>query len=266
MACPTLPPGSSLTAATAGEPVAVLGAQAAQLMGIDRIRPGMRISVGGQDRPRIWSYVVGILTPALSPEIDPASSVLIGFPAAEKYLHFDGHPTQIYVRTTPDDQAVTTTVDNLLGAQASPETPARSPSPSRRPPCRPSRRQGRPRHPVPRPRRGRAAGRRDRGRQHHDHLRPRASLRDRAAPGARRHPRPDPPSSSPRPSCCPWPAAPPAPSPAPPLSPPTPAATTRPPSSLPRPRPVPLPPLLSSAPCPLFITPSAPPTCPRHTL
>src|SRR5258708_38737605 len=121
MACPTLPPGSSLTAATAGEPVAVLGAQAAQLMGIDRIRPGMRISVGGQDRPRIWFYVGGILNPALSPEIDTDSSVLIGFPAAEKYLPFDGHHTQIYARTTPHDPAFTTNVDNLLTAHPRPE-------------------------------------------------------------------------------------------------------------------------------------------------
>src|SRR5260221_9734978 len=67
--------------------------------------------------------VLGILNPALSPEIDTDASVLVGFPAAEKYLHFDGHPTQIYVRTTPDNQAVTTTVDNLLGAQANPENP-----------------------------------------------------------------------------------------------------------------------------------------------
>ena len=32
-------------------------------------------------------------------------------------------PREIYVRTTPDDQAVTTSVDSLLGAQASPENP-----------------------------------------------------------------------------------------------------------------------------------------------
>jgi putative ABC transport system permease protein len=44
------------------------------------------------------------------------------FPAAEKYLHFDGHPSQIYVRTV-NTQAVTTAVDNLLGYQANPENP-----------------------------------------------------------------------------------------------------------------------------------------------
>jgi putative ABC transport system permease protein len=110
----SLAQGRILNAATAREPVAVLGAAAAQRLGIDRIRPGMRIWAGGQ-----WFYVTGILNPAtLAPEID--SAVLVGFPAAEKYLHFDGHPSQIYVRTV-DTLAATTRVDSLLGAQASPE-------------------------------------------------------------------------------------------------------------------------------------------------
>jgi putative ABC transport system permease protein len=110
--------GSFLNAATATEPVAVLGAAAAERMGIDRFRPGERIWVGGQ-----WFYVTGILNSAvLAPEID--SEILIGFPAAEKYLSFDGHPSEIYVRTTKNDQAVTTAVDNLLAAQANPENPS----------------------------------------------------------------------------------------------------------------------------------------------
>jgi putative ABC transport system permease protein len=110
--------GTYLNAATAREPVAVLGAAAAQRLGFDRVWPGMRIQVSGR-----WFYVTGILNPAvLAPEID--SAILIGFPAAEKYLHFDGHPSEIYVRTTPDSEAVTTTVDTLLGAQANPESPS----------------------------------------------------------------------------------------------------------------------------------------------
>jgi len=111
--------GSFLNAATAREPVTVLGAQAAQLLGIDRIWPGERIWVGGR-----WFYVTGILNPVPSsyaPELDTA--VLIGFPAAEHYLGLDGHPSQIYVRTTRDDQVVTTAVDRLLGSQANPENP-----------------------------------------------------------------------------------------------------------------------------------------------
>jgi putative ABC transport system permease protein len=110
--------GTYLNAASAREPVAVLGAQAAQWLGFDRVWPEMRIQVDG-----LWFYVVGILNPAvLAPEIN--SAILIGFPAAEKYLHFDGHPSEIYVRTTPGSQAVTTTVDDLLGAQANPENPS----------------------------------------------------------------------------------------------------------------------------------------------
>ena len=111
----SLAQGRFLNAATAREPVAVLGAATAQLLGIDRIRPGERIWAGGQ-----WFYVTGILKPAtLAPEIN--SAVLVGFPAAQTYLHFDGHPSQIYVRTV-DTRAATTAVDSLLAAQADPES------------------------------------------------------------------------------------------------------------------------------------------------
>jgi putative ABC transport system permease protein len=110
--------GTYLTAAEENEPTAVLGHAAAQRLGIDRIFLGEKIWVGG-----MWFYVVGILNPAaLTPEID--SSVLIGFPAAEKYLHFDGHPSELYVRTTQNNQSVTNTIDNLLGAQADPIDPS----------------------------------------------------------------------------------------------------------------------------------------------
>ena len=117
----SLAQGRFLNAATAREPVAVLGALTAQLLGIDRIRPGMRIVVGSAPSAGQWFYVTGILNRDIyAPEID--SAILVGFPAAEKYLHFDGHPSEIYVRTTENDQAVTT-VDGLLGAQANPESP-----------------------------------------------------------------------------------------------------------------------------------------------
>jgi putative ABC transport system permease protein len=113
----SLAQGRFLNAATAREPVAVLGAVTARLMGIDRIRPGMRIWVGGQ-----WFYVTGILNPAgYDPGLD--SAVLVGFPASVKYLNFDGHPSKIYVRTAGTRAAVTR-VDSLLGAQANPENPS----------------------------------------------------------------------------------------------------------------------------------------------
>ena len=107
--------GSYLNAATAAEPVAVLGATAAHDLGIDRIIGGERIWLGGQ-----WFYVIGILRPAaLAPDID--TSVLVGFPAAERYLHFDGHPSTIYVRSATSQ---VTSVDHLLAAAANPENPS----------------------------------------------------------------------------------------------------------------------------------------------
>ena len=107
--------GHYLNAATAQEPVAVLGAAAALRLGIDRIYPGERIWVGGQ-----WFYVVGILRPAvLVSAID--SSVLVGYPAAEKYLGFDGHPSTIYVRAQNDR---VNAVDDLLAGTANPENPS----------------------------------------------------------------------------------------------------------------------------------------------
>jgi putative ABC transport system permease protein len=113
----TVAQGSYLNAATANEPVAVLGYQAAQRLGIDRIWSGEKIYVGG-----VWFYVTGILNPAtLTPEID--SAVLVGFPAAEKYFGFDGHPSELYVRTQ-NTLAATDRVDGELGNQANPEDPA----------------------------------------------------------------------------------------------------------------------------------------------
>ena len=106
--------GHYLNAGTAQEPVAILGAATAQLLGIDRIYPGERIWVGGQ-----WFYVAGILKPAvLASDID--TSVLVGYPAAQRYLGFDGHPSTIYLRTQ-DDRV--NAVDNLLAATANPENP-----------------------------------------------------------------------------------------------------------------------------------------------
>jgi putative ABC transport system permease protein len=111
----TVAQGSWLNAATAKQPVAVLGAAAAQRLGIDRVFPGERIWVGGR-----WFYVAGILNPAvLTPEID--GSILIGFPAAQHYLSFDGHPSTIYVRARTDQ---VTAVHGVLAATANPDAPS----------------------------------------------------------------------------------------------------------------------------------------------
>jgi putative ABC transport system permease protein len=106
--------GRFLNAATATQPVAVLGATAAQRLGIVRLRPGERIWVGGQ-----WFYLAGILRPAtLAPEVD--TSVLVGFAAAQRYLGFDGHPSTIYVRSATDQVDA---VHGVLAATAKPAAP-----------------------------------------------------------------------------------------------------------------------------------------------
>jgi putative ABC transport system permease protein len=115
--------GEYLNAATAREPVCVLGAAAAQLLGIDKVFPGERVwatGTGANGNGGMWLYVAGILNPdVLSPNVD--SSVLVGFSFAQQYLSFDGHPTTIYVKAA-DSQV--NAVDNLLGNQANPENPS----------------------------------------------------------------------------------------------------------------------------------------------
>jgi putative ABC transport system permease protein len=111
----TVAQGSYLNSATAREPVAVLGAAAAQRLGIDRVFPGERIWLDN-----MWFYVTGILKPAvLAPAVD--SSALVGFPAAEHYLSFDGHPSTVYVRA---QSGHVNAVDSLLGATANPQNPS----------------------------------------------------------------------------------------------------------------------------------------------
>jgi putative ABC transport system permease protein len=110
----TVAQGRYLNAATARLPVVVLGAAAAERLGIGRVYSGERVWLGGQ-----WFYVAGILTPAaLAPEID--TSVLVGFAAAERYLGFDGHPTTVYVRS---ETSQVSAVQSVLAATANPEAP-----------------------------------------------------------------------------------------------------------------------------------------------
>jgi putative ABC transport system permease protein len=108
----TVARGAYLNAATKRYPVTVLGATAAQQLGIDRV--GSQVWLGGR-----WFTVVGILDPIeLSPDLDHAA--LIGFPVAESLLGSDGSPTTIYVRADPAD---VTDVQGVLGATANPEHP-----------------------------------------------------------------------------------------------------------------------------------------------
>jgi len=107
--------GSFLNEATAQQAVVVLGSAAAQRLGIDRVTADERLWVGNR-----WFSVAGILKPAvLAPEID--SAVLVGYPAAEKYLNFNGHPSTIYVLTDPEQVE---SVYSVLAATANPLNPS----------------------------------------------------------------------------------------------------------------------------------------------
>lgn len=73
-------------------PTTVLGAVAAERLGITR--PGGTIMMNDT---RV--VVVGILEPIeLVPTLDRVA--MVGFPAAERYFGFDGHPTTIFERST----------------------------------------------------------------------------------------------------------------------------------------------------------------------
>jgi putative ABC transport system permease protein len=100
----TVANGTFLNAATDRYPAVVLGSVAAQRLGIDR--PGKQVYIGTQ-----YFTVVGILNPVpLAPEID--RSALVGWPAAQAYLGFDGHPTTVYERSDPSE------VDAVYGVLA----------------------------------------------------------------------------------------------------------------------------------------------------
>lgn len=106
--------GRWLDAATARAPVVVLGADAAQRLGIDRILPRQQLRLGGQA-----FTVAGVLRRSpLVPDLDAAA--LIGYPAARTFLAADVPPSAVYVRAATDR---VTDVQERLGATASPAAP-----------------------------------------------------------------------------------------------------------------------------------------------
>ena len=106
--------GSWLNAATAEYPTVVLGARAAARLGIGHHLIGQPIWLGGR-----WFTVVGILEPvSLVPMLDLCA--LIGWPAGERYLDFEGDITTLYVRAEP---TAIETVRELLPRTANPEQP-----------------------------------------------------------------------------------------------------------------------------------------------
>jgi putative ABC transport system permease protein len=106
--------GTWLNAATHRYPAVVLGSVAAARLGISAADPSVQVSIGGR-----WFTVVGVLAPLpLAPELDVAA--LVGWPAAETYLGFDGHPTTVYTRSK---ESAVEAVRSVLAATASPSAP-----------------------------------------------------------------------------------------------------------------------------------------------
>ncbi|AUH40006.1 ABC transporter permease [Streptomyces sp. CMB-StM0423] len=106
--------GTWLNGAMSRYPATVLGATAAERLGVGHAKPGTQVLIGER-----WFTVVGILDKApLAPELDAAA--LIGWPAARQELGFDGRPTTVFART---QEAYVEQVGEMLGATANPEAP-----------------------------------------------------------------------------------------------------------------------------------------------
>ncbi|OLT31757.1 ABC transporter permease [Actinomadura sp. CNU-125] len=106
--------GVWLNDATGSFPTTVLGAKAAERLGIGRAGPDVQVLIGGE-----YFTVIGILRPAaLAPELDAAA--LVGWRAARAELGFDGHATTVYTRSR---ESAVEAVRGVLGPTANPEAP-----------------------------------------------------------------------------------------------------------------------------------------------
>jgi putative ABC transport system permease protein len=102
--------GTWFNQATERYPVTVLGVAAARRLGVGEV--GQQVFLAGQ-----WFTVIGVLGSAvLDQTID--SAALVGYPAAQSMLGFDGAPTTIYERSTND------TVEGLVPQLATVANPA----------------------------------------------------------------------------------------------------------------------------------------------
>jgi putative ABC transport system permease protein len=110
----TLAGGTFLNAATAEYPAVVLGATAAERLGVGAAGAEQQVYLGGH-----WFTVVGVLAPVvLAPELD--SAALVGWPVAQSLLGFDGFPTTVYTRS---EESAVQDVQQVLAATANPEAP-----------------------------------------------------------------------------------------------------------------------------------------------
>ena len=110
----SLAAGRFLDAAVGRYPTVVLGALAAERLGITSLTGQPLVWIA--DR---WCAVVGILEPLpLAPELD--RSALVGMDAAATYLDTEASPTTIYVRAADE---LLDDVRSVLPATANPESP-----------------------------------------------------------------------------------------------------------------------------------------------
>ena len=108
----TMTRGRFLNAANARTRSVVLGAVAAERLGIDR--PGALVYIGGR-----WWTVVGIMaTVELAPELDRA--VLMGYDAAVSELNSERSASTVYLRAKP---SAVERVDDIIPSAANPEHP-----------------------------------------------------------------------------------------------------------------------------------------------
>jgi putative ABC transport system permease protein len=108
----TMASGHFLSAVSSRYPEAVLGAQAAGILGITQVGGHVMVYLGNT-----WFNVIGILKPAvLDSTLD--STVFISLPVAERMFQTQPNPSQIYVRANQND---VTQVANLLAATADPQ-------------------------------------------------------------------------------------------------------------------------------------------------
>jgi putative ABC transport system permease protein len=107
--------GRYLDTTTAALPTVVLGDKAATRLGITSVGVSApTVWIGGR-----WFTVIGVLSPLpLAPDVE--RSVLVGWPAAHRWLRFDGHPTEVFVRVREDQLE---NVRSVLAATVFPENP-----------------------------------------------------------------------------------------------------------------------------------------------
>jgi putative ABC transport system permease protein len=108
----TMARGRFLNAASAQTTSVVLGAIAAQRLGVDH--PGALVYIGGR-----WWTVAGIMRPIeLTPDIDRA--VLVGYPVAVAKLGADRSASTVYLRADP---SAVTRVRDLVASAVNPQNP-----------------------------------------------------------------------------------------------------------------------------------------------